>query len=230
MLTIGYTLNQVNVLSKGKGKGIFIGDKLSKLLEKQGISDRRLAKILGVSNTAVYKWKHNKAGITWEYLEKLAQALGVSPSYFIEEEPPEKVSLDVMEREYVAIPIISGVGAGGEFVSDHYTLIRRADLPRRTISAFEVYGDSMEPTIPEGYIVLIDPYDKELAEGKVYLFAQNDGSIHTSFLLRRVMKIGDEWYLVPDNRKYKPTKLTEFYMVVGRAIKKLPPIKPEDIE
>ncbi len=215
---------------KATARGYYIGDKLMRLLKQKNITPYKLAKLTGISQPAISMIVNNKRAASPEKIEIISKVLGVSPSYFIEEEPPEKAPLVVMEKEYVVIPIISGVGTGGELVSDHYTLIRRADLSRRTISAFEAYGDSMEPTIPEGYIVLIDPYDKELIEGKVYLFVQNDGAIHTFFLLRRVMKIGDEWYLVPDNRKYKPTKLTEFYMVIGKAIKKLPPIKPEDID
>ncbi len=300
MLTFSYTLKKVEALSKGKGKGIFIGNKLRHLLKRMKISDRQLAKQLGVSNTAIYKWKYDKAGITWEYLtklaevlnvspeyfleykgdgtmkatrrgfligdklrrimeekgitqyklskmtgipqpsisaylknkygvsrptlEKLAQALGVPPSYFIEEEPSKKYppTPDVVEREYVAIPVIDKAGAGGEYYMDHYTLVQRSQLPYMRVIAYEVDGDSMEPTISSGEVVLIDPDDKELHEGGVYLFASGDGGVGNGFIIRRVKRVDDEWILVPDNPRYSPSKIT-FYAVVGKVKYKFRP-------
>ena len=305
MLTIGYTLIDVErTHSKGKGKGILIGDKLRPLLEKIQASERELARQIGVSPTAVYKWKTNKSGITWEQLQalseslgvsinyfleekskvtgrgyyigdqlkkvmeekgltqyalakksgipqsmlsayihnkrgiskknlkKLAQAIGVPESYFIEDEPPKQYppTPEVVEREYIAIPIITGVGAGGEVITDDYTIIRRSQLPRKSLSAFEVRGDSMEPTIPKGWIVLIDPDDRKLQNGKIYLFASSGGSDENGLLIRRVFKQNEEWMMVPDNRKYEPEKLTDAWKVVGRAVKKMPKMELENVD
>jgi len=88
VLTSGYILKLMgsSEKSKGKGKGLFIGEKLQHLLMHAGISDRRLAREIGVSPTAVYKWKYNISGVTWEYLEKLSSFFGVPISYFLDEE------------------------------------------------------------------------------------------------------------------------------------------------
>ena len=236
MLTIGYTLiNVESAHSKGKGKGILIGDKLRPLLEKIQASERELACRIGISPTAVYKWKTNKSGITWEQLQVLSEALGVSTDYFLEDkeedEPPKKYppTPEVVEREYIAMPIIAGVGADGEVLTDDYTLIKRSLLPRRTLYAFEVQGDSMEPTIPKDWIVLIDLEDVELRDGKVYLFARS-GGLNNSLVIRRVFKESGDWMMIPDNRKYAPEKFTDERRVVGRVIKKMPKMEPMNVE
>lgn len=218
--------------TKGKGRGYIIADKLKRLLEEKGITQYKLAQKSGIPQPQISDYIRGRYGVSRATLEKLAQALGVSPSYFLEEEPPKEYppTSDVVEREYIIIPIITGVGAGGEVITDGYTLIKRSRLPKRSVAGFEVRGDSMEPSIPKGYIVLIDPEDTELREGKVYLFATESGGRENGLILRRVHRVNGEWELVPDNRKYAPQRLTPDFRVVGRAIKKIPPVEVEDIE
>ena len=216
---------------KHKGRGYLIGDKLRKLLKEKGLTQYKLADIAKIPQSQISDYVRNRYGVSRPTLEKLAKALGVPMSYFIEEEPPKEYppSPEVVEREYVAIPIITGVGAGGEVITDNYTLIKRSRLPKKTLSAFEVQGDSMEPTIPKGWIVLIDPEDMELQDGKVYLFARSGGP-DNGLVIRRVFKENGDWMMVPDNRKYAPEKFTDEWRVVGRVIKKMPKMEPMSVE
>ena len=216
----------------GRERAYLIGDKLKKIMEEKGLTQYALAKKSGIPQSMLSAYVRNKHGISKKNLKKLAQALGVPESYFIEDDPPKQYppTPDVVEREYIAIPIITGVGAGGEVITDNYTLIRRAQLPRRVLSAFEVEGDSMEPTIPKGYLVLIDPDDRELVDGKVYLFASGSGTTENGLTIRRVFKQNDEWVMVPDNRTYAPSTLSADWVIVGRVVKKMPKMEPEDVE
>ena len=220
------------MISVVEERGYFIGEKLKQLLDEKKITQYKLAKITGIPQPMISGYVNNKHGISKSNLVKLAQALGVSPSYFIEDEPPKQYppTPDVVEREYIAIPIITGVGAGGEVYTDNYTLIKRAQLPRRTLSGFEVQGDSMEPTIPYGWIVLVDTDNRELQEGKVFLFAYSGGSTENGLLIRRVFKKNGDWILTPDNRHYAPEKLTDDWKIIGKVVKKMPQMEPEDVE
>ena len=213
------------------GRAYLIGDKLKKIMKERELTQYALAKKSGIPQSMLSAYINNKHGISKKNLKKLAQALGVPESYFIEDEPPKEYppSPEVVEREYIAIPIITGVGAGGEVITDNYTLIKRAHLPKKTLSAFEVQGDSMEPTIPKDWIVLIDPEDVELQDGKVYLFARS-GGLDNGLVIRRVFKRNGDWMMVPDNRKYAPEKLTNEWRVVGRVIKKMPKMEPMNVE
>ena len=225
-----YSYYMVNV-AKGAERGYFIGEKLKKILKEKNLTQYKLAKLSGIPQPMLSGYIHNRHGISKVNLAKLSKALGVPMSYFIEEEPPKEYppTPEVVEREYVAIPIITGVGAGGEVITDNYTLIKRAQLTKKTLSAFEVQGDSMEPTIPKDWIVLIDPEDVELQDGKVYLFARSGGP-DNGLVIRRVFKENREWTMVPDNRRYAPEKFTDEWRVIGRVIKKMPKMEPINVE
>ena len=214
------------------GRAYLIGDKLKKIMKEKKLTQYALAKKSGIPQSMLSAYINNRHGISKKNLKKLAQALDVPESYFIEDEPPKEYppTPEVVEREYIAIPIITGVGAGGEVITDNYTIIKRSQLPRKTLSAFEVHGDSMEPTIPQGWIVLIDPNDRELQNGKIYLFAGSEGSDQNGLLIRRVFRKNDEWMMVPDNRRYEPEKLTDAWKVVGRAVKKMPKMELENVD
>ena len=228
---VGKSYIPIHVKKERKKRGYLIGDKLKKLLKEKGLSQYKLAEITGIPQPQISDYVRNRYGVSKPTLEKLAQALGVSPSYFIEDEPPKEYppTPEVVEREYIAIPIITGVGAGGEVITDNYTLIKRAQLPRKTVSAFEVQGDSMEPTIPKDWLVLIDSEDTELQDGKIYLFARSGGA-DNGLVIRRVFKKNGDWVMVPDNRKYAPEKLTDDWKVVGRVIKKMPKMELMNVE
>jgi len=216
---------------KATGRGYYIGKKLEKLLAERGLKKNQLAKRAGISPGTITDLIKNRHAASPKNLKKIAQALGVPQSYFIEEEPPKEYppTPEVVEREYIAIPIITGVGAGGEVITDNYTLIKRSQLPRKTLSAFEVQGDSMDPTIPKDWFVLIDSEDTELQSGKVYLFARSGGP-ENGLVIRRVFKENDDWVMVPDNRKYPPEKLTDEWRIVGRVVQKMPKMEPISVE
>jgi len=124
---------------KATGRGYYIGKKLEKLLAERGLKKNQLAKRAGISPGTITDLIKNRHAASPKNLK-------VPQSYFIEEEPPKEYppTPEVVEREYIAIPIITGVGAGGEVITDNYTLIKRSQLPRKTLSAFEVQGDSIQ--------------------------------------------------------------------------------------
>ena len=189
MLTAGYTLKGMSEKQgrekteehKGKGKGVLIGDKLEALLERTGISDRELARRIGVSATAVYKWKKNLAGISWEHLEKLAAAFGLPTFYFTGEKP-------LPAEKWVSIPVFERVGAGiwqgseatpVEFIDVPIEMIKRKGVPPERVIGIKVVGNSMEPEIKSGDIVLVaDPsYLRPKNGDKVVAWLNGEGVV-----------------------------------------------------
>ncbi|RUM30550.1 MAG: hypothetical protein DSY42_04445 [Aquifex sp.] len=71
-------------------RGYFIGDKLKTLLDIKKISQYRLAKMTGISQGTISDYIRNRHAISPSNLEKIAKALGVPVSYFIEDETSEE--------------------------------------------------------------------------------------------------------------------------------------------
>lgn len=67
------------------------GNRLFELRKKAGFSQTELGEALGVTNKAVSKWENGKAKPTLETIGKLAEALGVSVSELLENQPEEKI-------------------------------------------------------------------------------------------------------------------------------------------
>ena len=71
-------------------RGYFIGEKLKTLLDIKKISQYRLAKMTGISQGTISDYIRNRHAISPSNLEKIAKALGVPVSYFIEDETSEE--------------------------------------------------------------------------------------------------------------------------------------------
>jgi len=74
-----------------KGQRAFlIGDKLKRLMKEVGMTQYRLSKLTGIPQSMISGYLNNKHGISRGNLEKIAKALGVPVSYFIEDETSEE--------------------------------------------------------------------------------------------------------------------------------------------
>lgn len=77
----------------GKGPGTGFGERLSGLLKEKGISNYRLAKDLGINESAVRHWKKDASEPRGDTLLRMAEYLGVTPAWLRFGEPgpaPEK--------------------------------------------------------------------------------------------------------------------------------------------
>jgi Predicted transcriptional regulator len=88
----------------------------------------------------------------------------------------------------------------------------------RHLAAFNIYDDSMEPTLPKQGTAIIDTADRDVNDGKLFLLAQNPTS--EKYLIKRLRRDGDELYLISDNSKYPPKVLMQPWdkIVVGRVV------------
>ncbi len=83
---------------------------------------------------------------------------------------------------------------------------------RRDLFAVRVRGDSMEPTLSEGDIVLF-VRDGEPESGKIVaVHVPDDGLI-----VKRLQRVGDAWLLVSDNPAHPPRELEDGERIFGVA-------------
>lgn len=97
--------------------------------------------------------------------------------------------------------------------------IRRERLMVRELIAIVVRGESMEPSLFDGDVIIVNTADKKLADGSVYAI-NYEGEV----VVKRMMRDAGMWWLTSDNldqRKYhrKSCKGAEC-IVIGKVVRK----------
>ena len=136
----------------------------------------QLSKACGIGYSTLYRWQKREQRPSLETLERLLPLLtSFAPQVPVIQRigsnaPQEECSGDCLQP----VPVLLQVGAGNP-VDDIWQAPVNRQIPvlpryyRADLRAFEVTGDSMEPTIKRGAIVGVVPYDGVLQEGGIYL-------------------------------------------------------------
>lgn len=156
-----------------------------------------------------------------ENLIRLCRALRTSPDWLLNGRG-EPESEDFLEIGTIRIPLISWVQAGAAVeVFDPYSkgaaedwITSGATVGSRAF-ALRVNGDSMEPLIPEGSIVIVDP-DVEPVNGSIVVARFEEAREAT---LKKLVIDGDERWLKPLNPAYSARKIDGECQLVGVARK-----------
>ncbi len=136
---------------------------------------------------------------------------------------------DSYKREIVHVPILDvSAGAGPAIDNDGADIVahlpfpvgflRKLHIKPERVRAVRAHGDSMEPTVPDGMLVLINTAVSDLQDGRIYAIRAPDG-----LRLKRIQRqIDGSVMLISDNRdKYLPETLSreeaENLEVAGRA-------------
>ena len=80
------------------------------------------------------------------------------------------------------------------------------------LTCVRAVGDSMEPTVCDGDLVVVDKDRRALVEGGLFAVRTAD-----DLIVRRVRRLGDRWNLVADNPEHHPTAMTANDVVAGRV-------------
>ncbi|AUW32604.1 helix-turn-helix domain-containing protein [Acidithiobacillus caldus] len=194
-----------------------IAENLKRLLAHRGISEGKLAEMVGCSQTAISKFLTGKSTKT-KYLMDIVETLGVSLDDLRSGKYLADNQADTMNGPDVAsyYPVLGQVPAGDfaviyeAAVADpetewlpHYKKYRRAFYLR-------VQGDSMEPTLSENDKVLVEV--GAIPEHKNIVVVRNGSNEST---IKRFMVDGQDKYLVPDNGRYPVRLLTDDTSIVG---------------
>jgi phage repressor protein C with HTH and peptisase S24 domain len=213
-----------------------------RLVVAQWPSADRLARATGVSPSAFRKWLKGEAEPSRDRLVALAGTAGVSVAWLAQGEGPEPdlVSLDARARspdlaagaersQFHLLPKTAKAAAAGsgEHTSDGATefIGFRHDWLRATFNREPddviletAIGDSMEPLIGNGDLLLVDTTDQSVRNFGVYVI-----ELRTERLVKRVQrKFDGSLILISDNTRYQPEVITPDVAtdvrVVGRVI------------
>lgn len=222
------------------------GERLAAALRSSGKSRLALSDAVGVSVQAIGSVVNGYTkAMTAENNAKAAAFLGCDPNWLATGKGSMAAAMEPVatygesapsEDEFALVPQldISAACGDGKFV-EHVVVkgglafkkssLRDFGVPEGAARVIYASGGSMEPTIQDGCVVLLNTADTEPRDGRVYAICQPDGSI----VLKRLVwdyspALGSQgWIMRSDNhnKTLHPDKTLppdSRTMIVGRAV------------
>ena len=194
------------------------GKKLKRLLEERNITQTKLAEMLGCRQSIISRWiKEVSANPKKETIDKLANALNVSPTYFIEEIDTSTVQ-PLNDLTTMKLPILTTVVCGNPdyCTIDEQVIDDFAEVPKKLFpdSDFIVrcIGESMLPEIsPQAYCI-IKKIDVPLNNKNMLVKTEN------GYTIKRIKVVDGKielHYLNPEGKKIIPKEVKIIGKVVG---------------
>ena len=194
------------------------GTKLKRLLEEKNVTQTKLAEMLDCRQSIISRWiKGISANPKKETIDKLANALNVPPTYFLEEIDTSTIQ-PLNEQTTIKMPILSVAICGkpdfctiDEQVIDDFVEVPKALFPDGNFIV-RCFGDSMLPEIPPKAYCIIKKMDIPL-NNKNMLIKTNDG-----FTIKRVKVIDGKirlFYLNPANKELKASSVQIIGKIIG---------------
>lgn len=210
-----------------------IASQIKKLRKSRGWTQPQLADQLSVSKQTISNWETGIKVPRMGSLQKLADLfnvrIGEITNASIDDNDIFKINKpsnviyplsDSLQR--VKIPIIGEIACGDPITAEEniegYTeTVFDGDAPKGTLFALKCKGHSMEPTIPNGSMVIIKS-QPTVEDGEIAAVLVDHDSEAT---LKRIKHQGNLVMLMPDNKEYDPIILDAQHpgRIVGKAIK-----------
>ena len=194
------------------------GIKLKRLLEEKNITQTKLAEMLNCRQSIISRWiKGISANPKKETIDKLANALNVSPTYFLEEIDTSTV-LPLNDITTMKLPILTTVVCGKPdyCTIDEQVIDDFAEVPKKLFpdSDFIVrcIGESMLPEIPPQAYCIIKKIDVPLNNKNMLVKTEN------GYTIKRIKVVDGKielHYLNPSGKKITPKEVKIIGKVVG---------------
>lgn len=194
------------------------GIKLKRLLEERNITQTKLAEMLNCRQSIISRWiKGISANPKKETIDKLANALNVPPSYFIEEIDTSTVQ-PLNDITTMKLPILTTVVCGKPdyCTIDEQVIDDFAEVPKKLFpdSDFIVrcIGESMLPEIPPQAYCIIKKIDVPLNNKNMLVKTEN------GYTIKRIKVVDGKielHYLNPSGKKITPKEVKIIGKVVG---------------
>ena len=200
-----------------------ISARLNAQLAKTPYKKADVVRQTGISESTVYDYFNGRTLPSPESIEKLAHFFHVDKGQL---DPrfatlPENLT-PVDQSHLVKIPLLGHIACGEPITADqnvegYITEYCPESVDPDSVFALKCEGDSMEPYILDGDIAYIRQ-QPEVEDGEIAAVLV-DGD--TRATLKRVKKVGDQVFLLPDNPRFKPIVLDADHpgKIIGKMIK-----------
>jgi repressor LexA len=194
----------------------YVGAQIRKHRKQKGLTQKELGFKIGVKHNTISGYENGTNEPEQNILFAIADVLSVS----INDLFPSPTNIIPVTSNFINIPLLGNIACGEpilavENISEYITLpIDR--LPKGNLFYLKAKGASMEPTIPNGSLVLIRE-QPEVECGDIAAVLINSD---TEATLKRVKHQGSITILMPDNSNFDPIIVTPDnpVRIIGRAV------------
>lgn len=173
-------------------------NKFKELRKAAGFSQSALAKMLNVHQTAISQWELGKSFPEIDTLKRMAEVYNVPIDFLVGNENSAPRS-----TTGIWIPVLGQVAAGIPIEAieniEDYEEIPRDMAAHGEHFALKIKGDSMEPRIREGDVVIVRQQE-DCDDGDIAVVLVNGDEA----TIKRIKKSPDGLMLIPGNPKYEP--------------------------
>ena len=175
--------------------------RLKELRKDYKLTQEQLGKKLGLSRSTIAMYETNASEPDFQTLTKIADFFSVSIDYLIGKETPLKNN-----RKGIKIPVLGSIPAGIalEAIEDilDYEEISEEQARTGEFFALKVKGESMEPTIHDGDIIIFRKQE-DADSGKICVVMINGNDA----TLKEIKKEPNGLWVLPHNpnSEFKPT-------------------------
>lgn len=185
-------------------RDIEVGSRIRAVRQSRKITQKELADKIGISQTAIALWENGSRSASLDLIDEIAAYLDVSAGYLLfGEKDIEDVPAQRIKQKGVIINVLGRVAAGVpiEAITDIIDTEEITEEMAKTGEFFglQIKGDSMEPRMAEGDVVIVRQQDD--AESGDIVIATINGNEATC---KRLRKYRDGIELVSNNPSYEP--------------------------
>ena len=177
--------------------------RFNKFLKLKNLSQSYIASVSGVSRSNISQICNGRINISERFLISLMKEFNLNPEWIRHGKKPM-----IMPAKKLGVPIVADIPAGHwKYWIDLYTPGKADDyifssrIKGENLFGVNVKGDSMDPMLHDGDILIIDP-DKRFIRGIAVVRHKNGFKIRNAYY-----SASNRLYLVPLNTKYKSEEI-----------------------
>lgn len=159
------------------------GQNLKQLRERYGFSQSEFGEVIGVTKSTISQWEKGKSYPRRKFINLLMDKYELKMDFFdVETDSSVVISVDSCVEDFKKIPFYFNVnaaaGSGCFNENEEYELLHVKDLPSicnfAKLFCIVATGDSMEPVLKNGSLIVVDPTQNCIVDGHMYVFRQGD--------------------------------------------------------
>ncbi len=192
------------------------------ILTLEGLSGNAFAKKVGMSEAVIRDYLSGKTYPSLNRLAIIAQKCQVPIEWLATGKGDCRLATDMKPTQTINIPFydlreIHFSEANHRSIPFDMNWIKRRGFDQKSLIAISAKGDSMEPTISNHDILIINKTDCKPLDGYLYVI-----QYHDQLSIKRIQNQGSQLALLCDNSKYPTIVIdkndTENFEIMGHAV------------